>query len=712
MATVTDEILTKYTIDIKQPEQAMNKYAQTLVQTEEAGEKAFAGIGEAAESSAQKIAAAGRIAEKSKGQFNALGNSVNQLSRELPAFGVSLSTGFLAISNNLPILFDSINALKAQNAQLAAQGKQTQSILGQVASSVFSLNTALTVGVTLLTLYGKEIGNFIANLFKGNKAIDEAKLRFESLNDAFSSKEVGKAVSEYLNLQRSVEQAQNGFAKKDDVLKKYNDTVGRTLGFAKDLNQAEEILRNNTSTYITAVVKRAAADKLAGEAAQLLIEKTRLESEVITIPAAAEAGERKILEARKKSLDEQRKATIESKQKEINQILNVSSKLFEEGQINEGETPEERKKRLEKERKENEREIKAKQKIQDDANEYFRKQQEDTRQQAGEEIQAWTDDYLKKADERKKKAEDEDRQRRELLGQSVLDEKYRRQQNKATLDLELSDFRTSYDRRAEILQEMRDKNYITEAEYAKAIIDLEYAKKIAALDTISSVSTALGAFAQLLGANTEAGKALAIAQTTIDTYVAAQKAYLSQMQFTPDSPIRATIAAAAAVASGLARVAAISAVAVPKPSTQKAAIPSSDQRGFKDGVVNLDGPGTSTSDSIPVWLSRGESVITARSTAAKSDDLKALNRSVVDYEALLYKKYVKPAVDIEQEKQNQFAANIAKSIAVYAGFNDARIVKAIEKNRPATSKDISKLAESMAKQNRIAKFESNLKQSK
>jgi hypothetical protein len=40
--------------------------------------------------------------------------------------------------------------------------------------------------------------------------------------------------------------------------------------------------------------------------------------------------------------------------------------------------------------------------------------------------------------------------------------------------------------------------------------------------------------------------------------MAAQKAYLSQMQFDPTSPIRAKIAAGIAVAAGLAKVAAIS----------------------------------------------------------------------------------------------------------------------------------------------------------
>lgn len=45
----------------------------------------------------------------------------------------------------------------------------------------------------------------------------------------------------------------------------------------------------------------------------------------------------------------------------------------------------------------------------------------------------------------------------------------------------------------------------------------------------------------------------------IDTYYAAQRAYASQMQLTPDAPIRAKVAAAVATAAGLARVAAIAA---------------------------------------------------------------------------------------------------------------------------------------------------------
>lgn len=49
--------------------------------------------------------------------------------------------------------------------------------------------------------------------------------------------------------------------------------------------------------------------------------------------------------------------------------------------------------------------------------------------------------------------------------------------------------------------------------------------------------------------------------------------------------------------------------------------------GFKDGVVNLEGAGSETSDSIPAWLSRGESVITAKATKENRAELEWMNKT-------------------------------------------------------------------------------------
>ena len=70
--------------------------------------------------------------------------------------------------------------------------------------------------------------------------------------------------------------------------------------------------------------------------------------------------------------------------------------------------------------------------------------------------------------------------------------------------------------------------------------------------------------ASFAGESTTAGKALAVASTTISTYLAAQQAYASQLiPGDPTSPVRAAVAAGIAVAGGLMNVKKILAVKTP-----------------------------------------------------------------------------------------------------------------------------------------------------
>ena len=106
----------------------------------------------------------------------------------------------------------------------------------------------------------------------------------------------------------------------------------------------------------------------------------------------------------------------------------------------------------------------------------------------------------------------------------------------------------------------------------EAAFKMALAKQVAEND-LALASSALGAIQELLGENSKANKAFAIAQTTIDTYLGAQRAYNSQLTLTPDSPVRAAIAAGVAVASGLARVKAI-AQTTPGSTPSKPSVPS------------------------------------------------------------------------------------------------------------------------------------------
>lgn len=105
--------------------------------------------------------------------FNGLGFSVQQVARELPSLAISANTFFLAISNNLPILVDEIAKAKKEyaafKAELAAGNKDVKAVAPvwqQLTKSILSWQTALVVGLTLLSVYGKDVIKWIGSLGK------------------------------------------------------------------------------------------------------------------------------------------------------------------------------------------------------------------------------------------------------------------------------------------------------------------------------------------------------------------------------------------------------------------------------------------------------------------------------------------------------------------------------------------------------------------
>ena len=103
--------------------------------------------------------------------WDGLGISISQVVRELPAAAVSLNTFFLGISNNIPMAIDEISRLRAQNKALQAEGKATVSVTRSIVKALFSWNTVLVVILTVLSMFGGQIIEWIGNLFKGRAAV-------------------------------------------------------------------------------------------------------------------------------------------------------------------------------------------------------------------------------------------------------------------------------------------------------------------------------------------------------------------------------------------------------------------------------------------------------------------------------------------------------------------------------------------------------------
>ncbi|WP_172914043.1 hypothetical protein [Capnocytophaga canis] len=210
---------------------------------------------------------------KSTQKFNSLGNSVNQITRELPAFTYSAQTGFMAIANNIPILTDAMAKLRAENEALRASGQKTTPVWKQLLGSLFSWNSLLSVGLTLLTVYGKEIGEFFASLGKGKTAISEKAEAMKALSESMQSEPVKGAVKNILSLEQSVNLAKKGVISKKEAVDEFNQTLGDTVGKLKTYDELEKWMDENKDRYVQMMLYKTAANKMLEKATEELIRK-------------------------------------------------------------------------------------------------------------------------------------------------------------------------------------------------------------------------------------------------------------------------------------------------------------------------------------------------------------------------------------------------------------------------------------------------------
>lgn len=224
-----------------------------------------------------KMGIYGRNVGNYASHWDGLGNAINQLSREMPAFAVSMQTGLLAISNNLPILADEIARIKRENVELTQSGQKAVPVWRQVVGSLVSWQTLLSVGVTLLTVYGSEIFDFAADLLKSKDASKAASDALEDLNSTSGDffDELKNATSTYGKNVTSIRTLQEEWNRLgDDLDKKKQFIIDNESEFKKldvsitNVNEAENFLVTHTDDFLEALKQRAkyaAASKLAAE---------------------------------------------------------------------------------------------------------------------------------------------------------------------------------------------------------------------------------------------------------------------------------------------------------------------------------------------------------------------------------------------------------------------------------------------------------------
>lgn len=249
----------------------MNNLSQSYLENTEAGKRLvkqtaeiYAAMDKYQKSTGKHTLSVGNY----KQAFDGLGFSVSQVARELPSLAISANTFFLAISNNIPMVIDEIQKLKAANEAAAKAGEAQVSITGKLIKSMFSFNTVMVLVLTAFSLWGKDITNWIGSLFTGKKRVDNLTSSLKHMADAMQNARLETA-KETLKLNLLYKTATNNAKSTNERTKAVKALKKEYPEYFKNLSDEEIKLGKASKAYkeatkaITENAKaRAAMDKI------------------------------------------------------------------------------------------------------------------------------------------------------------------------------------------------------------------------------------------------------------------------------------------------------------------------------------------------------------------------------------------------------------------------------------------------------------------
>ena len=231
---------------------------------------------------------------------NNLKMQFSQVARELPSLAMGPQMFILAISNNLPMLADAIADVRKQNELLGNKGVP---VWKQLASAVFSWQTALVAAISLGIVYGKEIGNWVSSLFKAKKElIDTQKIQNE-LNKV--QVEGGKSAAEEaaklkilyeasLDISKSMKERNKAV---DELQKMYPSYFGKLSNEEILAGKASDAYDRLTKSIISSAKARAAMNKMVDEQGKILENEQKINdaySRLDPLLPKLEAAEKKL----------------------------------------------------------------------------------------------------------------------------------------------------------------------------------------------------------------------------------------------------------------------------------------------------------------------------------------------------------------------------------------------------------------------------------
>jgi hypothetical protein len=167
--------------------------------------------------------------------------------------------------------FDLTGITKVYTVLNAALAKSFVAVgIGETAAAAGAKAFAAALTATGIGALVVALGLLIANWDKVKDAITGATAESKTYEEAQSkvTEELTSFNKKLIEVENAFKGAREGTISKKDALKLYNDTLGKTVGFAGSLEQAEQLLAENTAVVVEGIKLRTQANVFYAKSAE------------------------------------------------------------------------------------------------------------------------------------------------------------------------------------------------------------------------------------------------------------------------------------------------------------------------------------------------------------------------------------------------------------------------------------------------------------
>lgn len=270
--------------------------------------------------------------------WNGLNVQTQQLLRELPSLTMSFNQFFLAISNNLPMFVDELKRASEEFKRMKSEGQTAVPVWKQLLGSLFSWQSALVIGITLLSAYSSEIIDWVASLFKAKKSISEIASAETNLANA-RRRGVSDSIKERTELDLLYKATQDNKRSMQERIAAIDELRSKYPSYFENMSNEEILAGKATKSYkelrtelVANAIARAQLDKMTEIASQRYeawIKRTNQYNTYLKAQRDAEKDLQAYEEAKKKgawntaNLGEASKKSKEQAEKAYNAWLNL-----------------------------------------------------------------------------------------------------------------------------------------------------------------------------------------------------------------------------------------------------------------------------------------------------------------------------------------------------------------------------------------------------